>query len=334
MRRLFGFLTLVLIGGAAYAGDGAAPLPPKAAGAGALDLRLDVTNDGEIDERDEAVEDDAQKPGKVFSVNHEDHDGDGIPDFADGFDLDGKADTVRLTVIVLEFVVPDATYHEKENYDAKPVPVKFIGASEPKPWLKLCAPAADDVKIAEADGKVIVTVRCEEVRDPIADNIPMGKGADIASVSISVDGEVKHEAVPVKRLPYNKAGKKGFWRSFPYKGVFAPVEVEIPLAEGLRVIHVETAKNAAENIAFAELMVDIERDEDGKWVANAKFGNASERGFYCPCTQRVRGFASPEVAKEFKISFGEVDMPLEEHDGAYYISNGIDDEEEYRLHGD
>ena len=52
-----------------------------------VDLRVDSNNDGKIDDEDETIEEDPDKPGKIMGVNNSDKDNDCIPDFADGFGI-------------------------------------------------------------------------------------------------------------------------------------------------------------------------------------------------------------------------------------------------------
>jgi hypothetical protein len=57
-----------------------------------IDIDSDNTNgfdDPDGTPEEDRIEDDATKPGKILAVNDNDDDGDGIPDFADGFDWDG-----------------------------------------------------------------------------------------------------------------------------------------------------------------------------------------------------------------------------------------------------
>ncbi len=61
-----------------------------------LDIDSDNTNGFAAPDRNQAeeqIEDDATQPGKILAVNNNDDDDDGIPDFEDGFDLDGIAGT-------------------------------------------------------------------------------------------------------------------------------------------------------------------------------------------------------------------------------------------------
>lgn len=86
-----------------------------------MDLDTDSNNNGQIDFSDEedAIEDvagDPTKPGKIIFVNSKDADGDGIPDFADGFNWDGDPNTtadnenIRETFEPLVLVVSNVAF--------------------------------------------------------------------------------------------------------------------------------------------------------------------------------------------------------------------------------
>ena len=81
-------------------------------------------------------------------------------------------------------------------------------------------------------------------RDPIADNVPRGKVseglADIDSVEVYVNGSLYEEAVAVNG---QDDGPGAFWHQHPYRGVFGPISVRIPLEEGTHIIRVETTRN-------------------------------------------------------------------------------------------
>ena len=56
-------------------------------------------------------------------------------------------------------------------------------------------------------------------------------------------------------------GPGAFCRQHPYRGVFGPITVSIPLEEGTHIIRVETTPNAAGNTGFDELAVTLEKRE-------------------------------------------------------------------------
>jgi len=107
--------------------------------------------------------------------------------------------------------------------DAKPVPTQFIGVSDPRPTVVLDPVDSSQIIIGESTATVIGLRGC--VFDPIADNIPRGGGADIASVKVYVDGEyVEGGDPPVSAFDDNAPS---FWRQHPYQGQFVIPEVEI-----------------------------------------------------------------------------------------------------------
>ena len=54
--------------------------------------------------------------------------------------------------------------------------------------VKLADVAKSDVKINKSAGVATVSVKCDEILDPVADNLPEGVG-EIKSVKIVVDGD-------------------------------------------------------------------------------------------------------------------------------------------------
>ena len=71
--------------------------------------------------------------------------------------------------------------------------------------------------------------------------MPRGKvsegRADIDVVEVYVNDVLYEEAVAVDG---QDDGPGTFWRQHPYKGVFGPITVSIPLEEGPHIIRVET----------------------------------------------------------------------------------------------
>jgi len=187
-------------------------------------------------------------------------------------------DTVRCTLIRLEFVIPDA-YDEDSGLplpDAAPVPTEFVGVSDPRPTVTLDEISASDVV----------------VRDPIADNVPRGKVseglADIDTVKLYIDGEPygpdTGAAFVIPVTSGEEPERQGFWCQHPYKGTFGPVTVRIPLTEGTHVIRVETSENAAGNTGFDEVAVTLEKREiPGTSSDEADvFGQAAVLNLYLP----------------------------------------------------
>jgi hypothetical protein len=109
-----------------------------------VDLDVDANNDGVIDSADEAVEN--QSPGLVVVVNHDDKDNDGIPDFADGFDLDGISGNA-------DDNPPTA---EQGNHFA-PVVITLVGGIDlSKARLKIDYLASDPAGVSRGAGASIV----------------------------------------------------------------------------------------------------------------------------------------------------------------------------------
>ena len=82
------------------------------------------------------------------------------------------------------------------------------------------------------------------ISDAIADNVPRGKvsegRADIDAVEVYVNDVLYEEAVAVNG---QDDGPGAFWHQHPYRGVFGPISVRIPLEEGTHIIRVETTRN-------------------------------------------------------------------------------------------
>lgn len=94
-----------------------------------VDLDVDSDNDGAIADADDPIEDDAGRPGKAIPVNQGDGDADGIPDFADGFDLNGYGGGYQQNALELSMV---------------PVRLTLAGLPDPnRVRLKFDYPASD-----------------------------------------------------------------------------------------------------------------------------------------------------------------------------------------------
>jgi Protein-arginine deiminase (PAD) len=102
-----------------------------------LDIDSDNTNGfgapdrNETEDSIEDVDDDPDKPGKLLGLNDDDGDSDDIPDFADGFDLDGTAGNNDDTPPTGEQFVP-LVLELKEGVDLSTATLKFTySASDP-----------------------------------------------------------------------------------------------------------------------------------------------------------------------------------------------------------
>ena len=159
-------------------------------------------------------------------------------------------DEVTITVVRMEFVIPGADYNNGENPNAEPVPTQFVGVSDPRPTVKL-----DPVSVPYIGGNENVIIQLSgKVHDPIADNVPAGKGADIESVKVYVNNQ-EYSAANVTRV---KDAYEGFWKQHAYEGVFT-TSAAVPVEEGTHIIRVETSENAAGNKGFAEVAVTLEK---------------------------------------------------------------------------
>jgi len=184
------------------------------------------------------------------------------------YELDYKlaVDTVRYTVVQVEFAVPD-DYDDETGLPAAgagALPTAFVAVSDPRPSVFLGEVSSGDAVIS---GNSVTLTLNPVVRDPIADNVTrgtVGEGlADIESVQVYVDGE---ESGGARSLIAEADGEPSFWRQHPYKGTVAqPVSVEIPLEEGMHVVRIETSENAAGNTGYAEAAVTLGRRHVPGW---------------------------------------------------------------------
>ena len=158
-------------------------------------------------------------------------------------------DVVRFRPIIMQFVVPG------ENGDI--VPTNYVGVCTPRPQVKLQDVTESDVNIKENQGVAVVTLKCDEVLDPVADNLPRGV-ADIESVEAYVAGS--ESPVASANVRSVTADAPSFWRQHPYKGKFSNMKVEIPLVEGTHNIRVQTSENAAELTGFDDVDISLSRE--------------------------------------------------------------------------
>ena len=164
-----------------------------------------------------------------------------------------QSDKVRVNPIRMQFVT------RGEN-DDDIVPTKFVGVCTPRPEVKLVDARKYDIKINKAGGYATLTLKCDEILDPVADNLPEGVG-EIKNVEIIVDGGDSQAAsgapVPVKAVD---AGPPSFWKQHPYKGKFSDTTVKIPLEEGTHTVEVRSGENAAGLIGFDEVSVTLTKE--------------------------------------------------------------------------
>lgn len=157
--------------------------------------------------------------------------------------------TQEIYAIRMEFVVPGEGYNNGENPAAEPVPTEFIGVSDPRPTITLEPAPTVSVK-----NSIVSVVIQGYVRDPIADNVPRGAGADIATVSITVNGDTK--ATPALTQTEVDA-EKAMWKQHPYKGIIPKQTITFKAEAGSQTVRVETSENAAGNTGFAEFVVNL-----------------------------------------------------------------------------
>jgi len=167
-------------------------------------------------------------------------------------------DTVRCTLIQLEYVVL-GTYDSEglPAPNAEPVPADGLAVSDAQPTVTLDTLTASSVTLNPTAGTASL-VLSGVVRDPVADNVPPGEGADIASVDVTLNGTAVATALAVQR---QSDGAASFWRQHPYRGTFDPIPLTIPLTEGCQVLRVKTSENASGNVGFAEVGVIFYKQE-------------------------------------------------------------------------
>ncbi|MBN1865575.1 MAG: hypothetical protein JW808_11820, partial [Victivallales bacterium] len=157
-------------------------------------------------------------------------------------------DKVRLRPILMQFVT------KGENGEI--VPTDFVGVCTPRPEVKLADP-----QVRVAGNSVRVQIRCDEILDPVADNLPEGVG-EIEGVTVTVNGSERGTA----NVRAVAGGAKSFWKQHPYKGTFNPVNLSLPLAnlgEGTHTVRVTTSENAAGLSGFAEFSFTLVKETTG-----------------------------------------------------------------------
>jgi hypothetical protein len=95
-----------------------------------VDLDIDSDNNNALDDPDrspieESLEDEPGHPGKALAINHLDRDKDGIPDFADGFDIEFGGVSQAGTNASHNFV--PVIFAFSDNIDTNTATVKFSG---------------------------------------------------------------------------------------------------------------------------------------------------------------------------------------------------------------
>ena len=164
-----------------------------------VDLDIDSDNDEGFGAPDrdlvleDAIEDDSTKPGKLVCVNDDDSDGDGIPDYADGFDWDGASGTADeqkddasanddFVQIIVELPEPiDLSVAKlKITYnDSDPVGVTHSGT--PAVW----APGSDKLRIWKKDGNQSRNKNSAKATRSPGDYVPAGEYDDVSKLGLS-----------------------------------------------------------------------------------------------------------------------------------------------------
>lgn len=144
-----------------------------------IDVSVDSNNDGQIDELDDAVEDDADKPGKYIWINDDDNDNDLITDYGDGFNLDGEAENAddlnsqeayqftSMLVRIADLVDPNVARIKVQYSDSKPAMATFEG--DPR----IITPAPGRLRIWTKEGTVARKKKSIGANNPgdfVADN--------------------------------------------------------------------------------------------------------------------------------------------------------------------
>ena len=163
---------------------------------------------------------------------------------------DEQEDTVRVNPIIMQFVT-------KGDSDSDIVPTKFIGVSTPRPEVKIKNLSKSNIRINKTANTATITVKCDKILDPVADNLPEGVG-EIADVTVTVDGdEGRSQTTAVRAV---SGGKASFWKQHPYKGKFNDVTVTIPLEAGTHTVKAETGENSAELTGFDSASFTLEKE--------------------------------------------------------------------------
>ncbi|MEO5367581.1 MAG: hypothetical protein H7831_14745 [Magnetococcus sp. WYHC-3] len=164
-----------------------------------VDLDVDSDNDEGFGAPDrdpvleDAIEADSTKPGKFVGVNDDDSDGDGIPDYADGYNWDGASGTVAeqkddastqddFIQLIVELPEPIdlSVANLKITYsDSDPASVTHSGT--PAVW----APGSGKLRIWKKDGNQIRNKNSAKATSNPGDYVPAGEYADVSKLGLS-----------------------------------------------------------------------------------------------------------------------------------------------------
>jgi hypothetical protein len=136
-----------------------------------IDLQIDSDNNNGLGDPDgsnaeEVIQDAPAKPGKILFADNGDSDGDGIPDYADGFNLDGLSDTpthqaddqssgLKFAHIAIE--IPG-------SIDTSKAQLQFnYSASDPSTGITVTGPDADKVYTLTGSGSLRIWTKDGDV---------------------------------------------------------------------------------------------------------------------------------------------------------------------------
>lgn len=163
---------------------------------------------------------------------------------------EAQSDTVRVNPICLQLV--------SKGFNSSIEPAGFVGNCLPKPVISLKSISENDVSIS--GNKVIFTLKCDYLLDPVADNFPRGAG-DIQEVGVYLNDSpqpIKTQAVKAETTGLPPAS---FWQQNPYKGKFEDIKLSIPLKAGINTLTVKTGQNAAGLTGYDEVRIFLHKTE-------------------------------------------------------------------------
>lgn len=181
-----------------------------------FDMDVDSDNDNGFAPPSRSAEEDAAEnkaPGKILQVNDGDTDGDGIPDFADGYDIDfgsgsqagaGKSATFVPVMLEIPYGVDPATAKVRFAYsDSAPADVKRTGKGTSTSPYKY-APAKGSLRLWTKNG---TESRLKASVVDSGDFIPAGEGILFSKLSSGRTATVYVEAVEASASPGDLAIK-------------------------------------------------------------------------------------------------------------------------------
>lgn len=166
-----------------------------------LDIDIDSDNDDGFDTPDrnafedqmENISDAADTPGKIIGVNDNDNDADGIPDFADGFNLDGipgndddacAGDTFARLVLQVPAPLQLPWVKITLSYEDPSDPAGVTCTGTPPTYT----PAAGKLRIWKKDGSDARDTHPANLTENPGDYVPPG---DYTAAQLGVDGETR-----------------------------------------------------------------------------------------------------------------------------------------------